>query len=91
MAEESPIKKTSSAKRARSRKKTAAQKRAEEELQWALWESRIKSVVLTVVCILAAVNELFFTKEPSLAKLGFIATVLGIPLIFGGGGGSKPT
>lgn len=71
-------------KRKAAPRKTEEQVRAEKELEWAKWQSRIQSLLLTVLCLLAVANEFFIEKEPRPTVLVFVATVLGFPLVLGG-------
>ena len=82
-----PAKKAAKKRASAARKKTAAQKRAEEELQWAKWEKRVTSILLTLLCLGAAFNELFLADKPSETRLVFIASVFGVNVILSGRSG----
>lgn len=79
-----PAKKAVKKKIAATRKASAAQRKAEEELQWAKWEKRVTSIILNVLCLAAAFNELFLTDEPSEVRLVFIASVFGVNIVLSG-------
>lgn len=49
--------------------------------KWSVWDRRIRDVGIYLVAITGAVNQLFFTKDPSETILVFLAAMLGFPLI----------
>lgn len=49
--------------------------------RWTIWDRRLRDVGIYLVAIAGAVNQLFFTKDPSETALVFLAAMLGFPLV----------
>lgn len=65
-----------------------------DEERWALWQARLLSIVLSLVCIGGIINELFIEAKPREQALLFLGSLLGLPALVagakrlvGGGGG----
>lgn len=49
--------------------------------KWNVWDRRIRDVGIYLVAIAGAINQLFFTPDPSETALVFLAAMLGFPLV----------
>lgn len=52
-----------------------------ESDKWNVWDRRVRDIGIYVVAITGAVNQLFFTEDPSETALVFLAAMLGFPLV----------
>lgn len=49
--------------------------------RFALWDRRVRDILLYVVGIGGVINELFVVHEPRVYALVFLASILGIPFV----------
>lgn len=49
---------------------------------WSKWDKRIRDTILFLVGVLGIINELAIVSEPRPSVLVFLASLVGLPLIF---------
>lgn len=55
-----------------------------DEERWAIWQARLLSIVLSLVCIGGICNELFIETKPREQALLFLGSLLGLPTLVAG-------